>query len=776
MHCGDTTEASVLAHEIVTARPYAFLDDEEPRTGAPTRCSCAGACRRPVDHRRLDPDAIDRVRAEIAPEPRTADDLHDLLLGLVVPRPGPPGGRCSTSSPAPGGLRHRRRHRAVVRGRGGGGAGAVFEDRPTPTPRWCRSRRAAGPPRAGRPSRPPSWPTAARCQRRVAFGLAALEQKGFALQGRYRPRPAPTRRVVRPPAPGPHAHLLPQHPPRGVEPVTAEDFVRFLLRWQHVAPGTQLRGRPGAHRRARAAPGLRGRGRRVGARVPPPACADYDPAQLDRLCHDGDVAWLRLSPRRAPTAARPVEGHADHGGPPGRPAVAAAAARGDAVPDAPTVGATAEVVEVLRARGARFVADLAAATGRLPADVEEALWDGVARGLLTADGFAAIRARVEAGRHRPAGPLGAPSGRGAPRRTGRRAVGAGPGARAPPTGTSWPRRSPSSCSTAGAWCSATSPCTTACRLPWRDLQWALRRFEDRGLVRGGRFVAGVAGEQYALPAAVEQLAHVRRRPRTGERVTVNATDPLNLVGVLVPGHRIPAVRTNTVTYVDGLPGGAEPIPLTLTATGATVRARPAHPATVVQRLGRPHIQRRPVSSRLRRRRHPLTADHRHRPRRSPRLHTTSARDDLGTPLPASTARNGGRSVRPRTFLAADSDFGLDSAAFLPGLTFTTSASSILPTSPADVQLFLQYSSTPSGSWRRGSTSSASAQALSIPSRPSILARPAGTGRLTFVAMSGVGHRFTEARSSARRPTSLLAGEGPAPSSSSSSSFPTTSAS
>jgi ATP-dependent Lhr-like helicase len=94
------------------------------------------------------------------------------------------------------------------------------------------------------------------------------------------------------------------------------------------------------------------------------------------------------------------------------------------------------------------------------------------------------------------------------------------------------------------------------RLPWRDLQWALRRLEDRGLVRGGRFVSGFSGEQYALPSAAEQLAHVRKLPTTGERVTINATDPLNLVGLIVPGDTVAAVRTNRVTYVDGVPEAA----------------------------------------------------------------------------------------------------------------------------------------------------------------------------------------------------------------------------
>jgi ATP-dependent Lhr-like helicase len=91
------------------------------------------------------------------------------------------------------------------------------------------------------------------------------------------------------------------------------------------------------------------------------------------------------------------------------------------------------------------------------------------------------------------------------------------------------------------------------RFPWRDLQWALRRLEDRGLVRGGRFVAGLPGEQYALPSAVEQLAQVRRTPRQGERVAVNAVDPLNLVGLVVPGASVPSVRTHRVTYLDGVP-------------------------------------------------------------------------------------------------------------------------------------------------------------------------------------------------------------------------------
>jgi ATP-dependent Lhr-like helicase len=198
-------------------------------------------------------------------------------------------------------------------------------------------------------------------------------------------------------------------------------------------------------------------------------------------------------------------------------------------------------------------------TRRLATDVERGLWDGVARGLIMSDGFGAIRARVTGG-NRPA-----------PR----------------PRLSRLPRAVRTSGAAAGRWSVVTGPTEEldhdelaeavaeqllnrwgvvfrdlalrdSLRMPWRDLQWALRRLEDRGLVRGGRFVAGFGGEQYALPAAVEQLGRVRRQPRSEERVVVNATDPLNLVGTIVPGDTVPAVRTNYVTYVDGIPRAPDP--------------------------------------------------------------------------------------------------------------------------------------------------------------------------------------------------------------------------
>jgi len=91
-------------------------------------------------------------------------------------------------------------------------------------------------------------------------------------------------------------------------------------------------------------------------------------------------------------------------------------------------------------------------------------------------------------------------------------------------------------------------------LPWREVQWALRRLEARGTIKGGRFLAGFSGEQFALPEAAELLTQIRKTAHQGQRVQINACDPLNLTGVLFPGPRVPALRTNTITYTDGLPG------------------------------------------------------------------------------------------------------------------------------------------------------------------------------------------------------------------------------
>jgi len=102
-------------------------------------------------------------------------------------------------------------------------------------------------------------------------------------------------------------------------------------------------------------------------------------------------------------------------------------------------------------------------------------------------------------------------------------------------------------------------------VPWREVVWALRRMEARGTIRGGRFVTGFTGEQYALPEAVDALRSVRRQERTGETIRVSAADPLNMAGILLPGPRVPALPTNSVTYVDGALASADALALQATA-------------------------------------------------------------------------------------------------------------------------------------------------------------------------------------------------------------------
>jgi ATP-dependent helicase Lhr and Lhr-like helicase len=558
VHCRDTTEPSVLAHEIITARPYAFLDDEELqnrrinavrlRRGLPTDLSTIGA---------LDQDAIQRVHAEIAPAPETSDDLHDLLSSTVVLRPRDDWAPLWQDLVAQG--RGQVVNHLWTTTEAFPDAHAALEGEIGAVVRVLRGHlELAGVMIADALAAATTLPLD-----QVAVGLAALEREGFAMQGHYSAGATGTEWVARRLLARMHGYSK-RSRRQAFEAVTAQDFMRFLLRWQHVAPDTQLSGEDGLIAVLEQLQGFETAAAAWEPELFSRRLHHYEPAWLDRLCHAGQVAWLRLTPRgcdsngsvalsTAPSKATPtaVVLRADLTW-----LLAAARANQEATPH--VNGATGEILEVLRERGASFVADVSAATRRLSADVERALWDGVARGLVMCDGFGAVRSLLTNGRRTQV-----------PARAWRfsrlrRASGLASGL-------------------AGRW--SLVPCVEpgsgvdrhdlaeavaeqllnrwgvlirdlavrdSLRMPWREIQWALRRLEDRGLVRGGRFVGGFGGEQYALPPAIELLARVRRTPRTEERVVVNATDPLNLVGVIVPGETVPAVRSNQVAYVDGL--------------------------------------------------------------------------------------------------------------------------------------------------------------------------------------------------------------------------------
>jgi ATP-dependent Lhr-like helicase len=357
---------------------------------------------------------------------------------------------------------------------------------------------------------------------------------------------------------------------REIEPVTAQDLMRFLLRWQHVAPGTQLEGRQGL---LAAIEQLQGFEIAAGSWEPsvfPARVRGYRPEWLDELCLSGQVAWARLEVRSAPVG--------DPGEAPGRGGLTPShatpvsflvrenlpwllsAARGDAAPVLPGPGPTYDVLECLRTRGALFFHDLVAATGRLGVEVTEALWDLVARGLVTADGFGSVRALFSARQrwsHRAAR-----SGAVDRLRRSGHGVGGGEGR--------WvlvPPPPPTSAVDLETLAEAVAEQLLArwgvvfrdlvaretLAVSWREVLWAFRRLEARGTIRGGRFVTGFVGEQYALPEAVEGLRETRRRERPGEIVRVAAVDPLNLVGILTPGPRVPAIRRHVVVYQDGVP-------------------------------------------------------------------------------------------------------------------------------------------------------------------------------------------------------------------------------
>ncbi len=564
VHFADTTEPSVLAHEILTARPYAFLDDEELqnrrtnavtlRRGLAVDLASIGA---------LDPDAIAQVHGEITPEPVTADDLHDLLASLVVVRPRADWrasfdeltarGRatvlehagqalwCTTERTAEATLAFADDEDAiasVLRGHleiaGITDTAALADghhahaDRAC-SPVWRTSSRAASCCRVTTPTTR-STPSGCRagCWRGCTPTHAARAGAGSSPRPRRTSCASSSAGTTWPPAPS--------------SPVR-----RACSRWSSSSRATtppRWRGSPSCSRRGCAGTN------RPGSTVSATTARSRGCASTRRRATPTRPRWRRRRPRRSPWWPAPTCRGCS-------PAHDRARARTE-----PVVGATAEILEVLRDRGACFAAELGEATNRLPEDIERALWDGVARGLIMSDGFGAIRARVTSGARtaevrrfsrlaRGTRPANAAAGRWS-------LVPAGTGTLDGPTADGADRDELAEAVAElllHRWGVVFRDLVVhdSIRFPWRDLQWALRRLEDRGLVRGGRFVTGFSGEQYALPAAIEQLAQARKQPRAGERVTVNATDPLNLVGVLLPGARVPAVRTNRVTFVDGLP-------------------------------------------------------------------------------------------------------------------------------------------------------------------------------------------------------------------------------
>jgi ATP-dependent Lhr-like helicase len=578
----DTTEPSVLSHEILNGRPFTYLDEaplEERRSrevqvrrGLPVEAR---------DLARLDPGAIERVRGEVRPEVRDADELHDLLKTMYAVRP------VTAWQPIFDGLVSARRA-VTLRGPGGDlwcgverrpqlealfpGATAV-PDHPSPVvpagtiePEDVAAVMLRGHLEYVGPV------TVADLAQATGLGgsdtlqaLTRLETEGFVLQGHFTAPGSSVEYCARRVLTRIHGYTR-ERLRREIEPVTAQDFMRFVLRWQHVTPDSKLEGRRGV---LRAIEQLQGFELASGAweTILAARVSGYRTEWLDEACMSGQVAWGRLSVRSADPDEVPRRG----GLTPSRATPITltirddlpwllTAARGDREPAQPAPGRTADVLEALAAHGALFQPDLATMTQRMPSEVEEALWDGVARGLVTADGFRAIRLLL--------GRRAASIGRGRRLRQAGRGFAASAGGRWSLLPPAVAAEDPDELAEAVAeqllarWGVVFRDLMTRenIAVSWRDLLWAMRRMEARGTIRGGRFVSGFSGEQFALPEAVETLRAVRKAQRNAEQVSISAADPLNLAGIVLPGPRVPALPTNTVDYVDGAIPGPSDVP------------------------------------------------------------------------------------------------------------------------------------------------------------------------------------------------------------------------
>jgi ATP-dependent Lhr-like helicase len=584
----DTPVPSQFSHEILNANPYAYLDDaplEERRARAvEMRRMLPESVLSEVGQ--LDPAAIAEVREQAWPDVRDADELHDALLTLIaLPLP-------SSDLMQTGALQTNLQEsiptwspyfdQLVAQGRAAQAqvgtraywvaaesaksfaqiySSAQFDTQMAEIAATVPSREDAllamttgwmahsGPVTAGQLAEALGIPSA-----EIDKTFLRLEASGTILRGRFSNATTNEtewcdRRLLA------RIHRLTLGTLRKqVESVTPAQFMNWLLRWQHIAPETRLLGERGTLEAVRQLQGFEAPANAWERQILARRIADYDPKVLDQLCLTGAVGWGRLSPHPAtleiatperrrvvPTSVAPitffVREDADWMIP--RREVGDDETRWLS-PDAKGV------LHFLRQRGASFFPDIVRGTGKLKSEVETALWELVAAGLLTADGFDNLRALIDPKRR---------SGHGSGK-------------------TARPRHS------AGRWSllysgeavdrnqALEATCWMLLRrygivfrevlvreaiLPrWREVLITLRRLEDRGEIRGGRFVSGFLGEQFALPVAVESLRAMRKQQPSGETITVSAADPLNLVGIIVPGDRVAANSGRFVAFRDGV--------------------------------------------------------------------------------------------------------------------------------------------------------------------------------------------------------------------------------
>jgi ATP-dependent Lhr-like helicase len=577
----ELTEPSPLALEVLTARPYAYLDDaplEERRTQAvigrrwldPQSAADLGA---------LDPAAIERVRSEAWPEAGNADELHDALGWLT----------CMTLAE----LGARPQWQSLADTLAGSGRATLL--RSGATALWVSTERlplfrALLPGAQLRPpARPPAelervWPPeeallevvrgrlqglgpVAAASLADAIGwpvapiesaLAALEAEGSAMHGRFTQHAPPEgewcergllARI--------HRYTV-KRLRAEIEPVEPRDMLRFLFEWQRVAPAARMDGPDAVAAVLAQLEGFESAAGAWESEILPARINEYETAWLDEQCLAGRFTWMRLTRRKGesgstsgPVRSTPVTLLA-------RRNLRTWAALTD--PSAPEgAGAAARrVLEHLAAHGASFFDEILEGARLLPSQAEDALAELVGLGLVNSDSFGGLRALLApaelrrsraATRHRRRQSLFGMDSAG--RWSLARREGVGPATRSDADTVDLVARALLKRWGIVFWRVLAREADWL--PPWRDLLRCYRRLEARGEIRGGRFVSGLSGEQFAAPEAVGLLREVRRRAPQGELISLSASDPLNLLGLLTPGPRLPALAGNRVLYRDGVP-------------------------------------------------------------------------------------------------------------------------------------------------------------------------------------------------------------------------------
>jgi ATP-dependent Lhr-like helicase len=561
----DLTEPSPLALEALSARPYAYLDDaplEERRTQAvmsrrwldPSEAADIG---------KLDPEAIERVRSEAWPDAATPDELHDALLWLTFMTDEE-----SRSHPGwPALMEDLALQNRVVR--------AALKDRIL----WVAAERRAlfaalddslvdivrgrleglGPVTAAQIAG-----SLGLTEAQINGALIALESEGFAMRGHFTNESLAEEWCERRLLARIHRYTV-KRLRAEIEPVTARDFLRFLCEWQRVLPGARMQGSDALAAILAQLEGFESPAGAWETEVIPARITEYEPQWLDEHCRAGRFIWTRLAARGG---ARSDEAAARGASPVRSTPIVLLARRNvplwsmfaDQSDPARLTSKAQAVADFIREHGASFFDEISENVGMLPSEVEESLAELVAVGLVNSDSFAGLRVLLM------------PSGR----RGGRANSYSGRHKR---------RLALFGMADAGRWAlvrrlSAPSAerkdeaveqiVRTLLRRwgviywklltreaewlpPWREILSCCRRLEARGEIRGGRFVAGFSGEQFATPEAIGLLRDVRRKPLNEAYVSLSAADPLNLIGILTPGPRLASLAGNRLLFKDGLP-------------------------------------------------------------------------------------------------------------------------------------------------------------------------------------------------------------------------------